>query len=240
MNGKIQNRVILESKYSYLPMVRDGMVRVKSYEVFHTALKNLRDMLPSKQIVIAGGAIRDTMFLGLESFKDLDVFVLETDENEAVGIINSLSECVSGAPPEDSFYSKSNPFKLIWSCEYPLFYWNTVISGSQIRVQPEPNEKSKSYPMQIITHKAKTVEELLNDFDWKACQFAFDGNEIWAPGVDDFLMHRLTLCNVRNPFHTLRRGFYLENKYRKGGNALHVQKDDIITLSAMIMLDPEA
>src|SRR5207247_9140078 len=79
----------------------------------------------------------------------------------------------------------------------PRFWWMRRYVGDEeakrgvVTSLACPSDPTK--PLQIIGIDVETVEELLAQFDWTACKFAFDGERIWSDGMSDFTNRKLTV-----------------------------------------------
>jgi len=208
--------------------------RILEFEPFNVVLQKVQRIAPNKYITIAGGAVRDLYVQDEKLIKDIDVFILDVKDNaEKQEIIANCSRMLAGGP-QHQLYPGAN-FNCLWNTAYPNMdaasfkAWGFGLSGKN-KIQ---------YAVQIVGHAAKDVKALLEDFDWRACQFAYDGHSVWRDGLNDFYENRLHLGNVRNAFYTLKRGFYLEHKFAKAGMRVAVAKEDMLTLASMMLIDPE-
>ncbi|MCI0563500.1 MAG: hypothetical protein MN733_33915, partial [Nitrososphaera sp.] len=144
------NSVVNSVSEPYLPH-GSGVDKVKIFWPFHETLDMIRDVVKNKQVVIAGGAIRDMMMLGDENkIKDIDVFLLDTDEKEANSLLPAFASKMRGRT-SDNGYTKTPVFQLLWITEFPFVF--------------SAKWKDHPIPVQVIAHTAKTVEELIQGFD---------------------------------------------------------------------------
>lgn len=136
-------------------------------------------------VVIAGGAVRDTL-LG-NAPKDYDVFVLGTEfkvlSEDAAKALAGLEQIV---PLE---FHKSEPFLVA------MVRWN----GCDVQVMSTPHT---------------TVDELLASFDWNVCLFAYDGTYVQREDTANIRQGgALRLRKVTFPLSTLRRGFRFSERF---------------------------
>lgn len=220
--------------------------KILDFQPFHEVLAEIQRIVPNKYLVIAGGAIRDLFMHDEKLIKDIDVFILDVKEDERTAIEKSFYGKIIGQKrhPDPSY---PGAWGVIWETKYPIIKHPKQTSpygGSISIIEKVMNavkrENERIYPVQIIAHSARTTDELLEDFDWKACQFAFDGKTVWRSGIEDFYNSELRLGTVRNPFYTMARGFYLQEKFKRAGRKLVVGRESMLTLASMMLLDPEA
>lgn len=159
------------------------------------------------QVVIAGGAVRDTL-LG-RTPKDFDVFVLHDSgaKFQAMkdGIAPKLAD-LAVIPPIVEWH-KSEPY-LVASVG-----WH----GAEV---------------QVLANPAPSPDALVDTFDWSVCLYAFDGSETIArepvvniqPGGD------LWLQTVTYPLSTLRRGFRFSERFH-----MRLKQDDVKALCGKIL-----
>lgn len=180
----------------------------------------------TKDIVIAGGAVRDIAMLGeISQIKDFDIWVLNTQALNESMFCNTLGHALlsyaqeGDTPKTCGLYMPqgSNPL-------HP----NSIVFDGFIQ--------AISKPVQVIVTASKNVPELLSSFDIRACQFAYDGRRIYTEGAQDFLNNKLTINfekkAITRPITTMRRAFVLANKYYPT-RRMKFDRDDILTLSAL-------
>lgn len=184
------------------------------------------------KVIIAGGAIRDLYVAGPDMVKDYDLWVMDVAESNVVDLDKNLDGHFRG------FEAKSR-----WSGDFMIGgenYRNPHFHSPSCEVIiPWFDEKK---PVQIMYASAKSAEEMLQRFDWKACCFAWDGQRIHTDGLVDFENRTLSINNdivIRTPRSTLRRGFHLEHKYRmsKSGHRLRLSNAMILLLASMLDLN---
>jgi len=179
------------------------------YEVYDEFSRRLSSL---GKVVLAGGAVRD--FLMEQGPKDYDVFVLHstTDDMEVLEkqVLAAVSD-LSTIPPVVEWH-KSEPF-LVATVEW------------------------ESCEIQVLVNPAKSMEELVDSFDWNVCLFAYDGEGFHmredvgniAKGKD------LALNRVTFPLSTLRRGFRFSERF-----IMKLKKEDIETLCRAVIQKVES
>lgn len=243
------NTVVASSYYDAFENPTGGNIyapqdkKVLDFVPFMETLAAVQRVIPNKYLVIAGGAIRD-MFIHDETLiKDIDVFVLDVSEQERLAIANGLYGRITGGIRHQVPGYPDN-WGVIWETAYPNLEPNKPYGGGVSLLTRLTNTVSKKerikYPVQIVAHAAKTTDQLLEDFDWNACRFAFDGKTVWREGLRDFHTGELHMGTIRNPFYSLARGFYLQEKFKRAGHKLIVGRESMLTLASMMLLDPEA
>lgn len=138
------------------------------------------------RVVIAGGAVRDTL-MG-RTPKDYDVFVLGT-QHKMVG--GDAAKALDGLPTiEPLEFHKSEPFMVA------MVRWN----GCDVQVMASPHQ---------------TVDDLLASFDWNVCLFAYhDGAFTAREDIANIRSGAaLRLQKVTFPLSTLRRGFRFSERF---------------------------
>jgi hypothetical protein len=157
---------------------------------------------------LAGGCVRD--YLRNKEAKDYDFFILnhnlwENFEESKQKILAKLIDLpISKSLVE---WHKSEPY-LVVSCEY---------DGVEI---------------QILLNPAKTVDELLDTFDWNTCLFAYGKGGITQK---EFIQNigpgkELKLNKVTFPLSTLRRGFRFSERF-----LMKIRREDINLLCGKIL-----
>ena len=208
------------------PMMKEGEKRVREFGPYYRTIDYLsRALLPHK-VVIAGGAIRDMFMVGEHMIKDYDVWVLGVDEGIDVALDQKLREVyehtagVAAAHP--NFITK----------DYEKLFFGRPRFNIVLPWVPEGR------PTQIMYSPVKTMAELVSAFDWRACSFGFDGNELITDGTADFDNKQLSLNDTKlgSPRNTLRRGFRIEEKYRYSPTPwrLWLTNELILGLAAML------
>lgn len=147
------------------------------------------------EIVIGGGSVRDAL-MG-KSPKDYDIFILghtELTEEIKERIINRLSKYPK---VEVEFeWHKSEPFFII-----SIHYENSEV--------------------QFMYHPAKTIEELVDTFDWNVSMYAFGKGGVYSPegvSIDQIKKGGLLFLNpkletFKFPYSSLRRGYRFSERY---------------------------
>lgn len=157
-------------------------------------------------VVVAGGAVRDALRYDSDP-KDFDLFVMNADvSKESLGAVAELIVPHFGAVKNLHFH-KSEPF-LAASVE-----WNNSV-------------------VQIMLTDAKTVEELVDRFDWHVSRFAYDGGAVYAPEDVQTIGPGLPLLlrRVTYPLSTLRRGFRFSERF-----GMELKYEDVLDLSRQIL-----
>lgn len=138
-------------------------------------------------VVIAGGSVRDAL-LDREP-KDYDLFLLDTEFRPAV--IGVIKRMVSEWPVVKTLeWHNSEPYLAV------TVRWN-------------------GFDVQIMCTPCRTVDELLDTFDWNVCLFAFDGRLHTRTDLSDIAEGKpLRLQTVKFPLSTLRRGFRFSERFK--------------------------
>lgn len=232
------------SPWSYnetIPTVSEPPPSISHYTPFETVLHVIRGVVPAKRnarseldqlrlrlngrkVVLAGGCIRDLYLFGdANKIKDLDVFILDCDTSDSNTILDAIARVVYAL---DGDYTASADYFL-----------NRIRATNRyiLNVGNINLDDTIPHPIQVITSTAKSVEELLEHFDWNICRFAYDGKTFWFPGWKDVALQRLTLGNnIPDPYWTMRRGVLFSEKFKKLPVRLH--KQDIMMLFHMWMM----
>lgn len=164
------------------------------------------------KVVVAGGAVRDTLanLRGAEiEPKDYDLFVLNTDWEQVAYSGNLAYQVRDLAPWEFMPGHNSEPF-LVSSV-----LWRGVV-------------------VQLMTTPHKTVEELVDSFDWNVCRFGFNGTSFFRPGTMPYAGGMLELHRVTFPLSTLRRGFRYSERYQ-----MHLEIGTLIDLCQQVAAHKE-
>lgn len=173
------------------------------YAEMHEALGEIGD------IVIAGGAVRDTL-MG-RTPKDYDVFILNSGENYGsfTEVKNEVGVRLANHPKVDIKFEwhKSEPF-LIESI------------------------KTKHGEVQIMARNIQTEQDLMDTFDWNVALFTFGKNGyICRESVEnigegkDLVLHKVTY-----PYSTLRRGYRFSERF-----TMKLRRQDTLKLCEMIV-----
>jgi hypothetical protein len=158
------------------------------------------------KIVIAGGAVRDTL-MG-KTPKDWDVFILqgvEFDFNKAKDEVAKKVADLSPIPPVVTWH-KSEPYLCA------TIKWNDA-------------------EIQILSNPSETVLDLLASFDWNVCLFAFDGEYHCGELIENIGVGKsLRLNKLTFPISTLRRGFRFSERFM-----MKFERDEIVTICKAII-----
>ena len=157
------------------------------------------------RVVIAGGAVRDTL-LG-KSPKDWDIFVLPQGEWDFTatkdGILPILADLSKVKPVVD--WHNSEPFLV-----------------ASVRWQDAE--------VQVLVNPSKTTTALVGTFDWNVCLFGFDGEFFQGEPLENIAVGKsLRLQKVTFPLSTLRRGFRFSERFK-----MKLERDDVLTLCRTI------
>jgi hypothetical protein len=154
----------------------------------------IKEITKLDNFVIGGGCVRDSL-MG-RAFKDIDIFVLNSGEVDVPDTFLKAKEVilekVEGLTKVDHV--------LEWHKSEPYLVTSILIGDSEV---------------QLMARNLKTVDELLDTFDWNVSLFAYDGEQIWYReeieniGVGKLL--RLQKCTY--PSSTLRRGFRFSERF---------------------------
>lgn len=143
---------------------------------------------PERTVVVAGGCVRDV--LRYQPPKDYDVFVLGCDNP------NEMKEQIRKRLIESKFTETGNTHHI----SEPYLAGTYLIGG---------------YHVQVMASDYKTMEELIDSFDWNVSRFAFDGVNLIGESTSDIgsgstlKLHKLTF-----PYSTLRRGFRFSERFK--------------------------
>ena len=197
------------------------------------ALKKVHELVDGKTAVIAGGAIRDMYLLhDQQKVKDIDVFLLGCTEAET----SALSDA----------YTRLGLFLQAKVHKSKDYFINKMKNRPRIKVFDVMTWRIKDLkPIQIMLSSADTVEELLEDFDWRLCRFAYTDTpkKFWFEGWKDAVTHKLTSGDsIYDPFYSLRRGILLSHKYRGGEcpyleTHLRFPKEEAINLLSLMLVN---
>lgn len=207
-----------------------GAERVKSWHAFRETLDFFRKVY-DRDVVLAGGAIRDMYIDGPSLISDYDVFVMGVKETD-IPVLDEKAHAASkrlhemcreaetisyGGGPKQKFHIPKTTWKL------------PFVPGAK--------------PVQIMYSPRENMRDLVSHFDWRVCSFGFDGETVITDGVEDFRQHRLSL-NLDNrlpsPKSTLSRGFRISTKFARGSHFLVLPNELILALASMLVLNGES
>lgn len=142
------------------------------------------------RVVIAGGAVRDTL-MGKQP-KDWDIFILKGEKFDfktaKPEIAATLEDLAKVAPVVD--WHNSEPFLVA------TVKWNAM--EVQVLVNPQP-----------------TMAHLIGTFDWNVCLFGYDGTYLHGEGIENIGVGKtLKLNRVTFPASTLRRGYRFSERFK--------------------------
>lgn len=166
---------------------------------------------PFGRVVIAGGAVRDTL-LG-KSPKDWDIFCLPQgrwDFNAVkAGVLPVLADLSKVKPVVD--WHNSEPYLVA------TVKWNEA-------------------EVQVLVNPSQTTEKLIGTFDWNVCLFGFDGDYFNGEALDNIGVGKsLRLQKVTFPLSTLRRGFRFSERFK-----MKLERDDLLALCRKIVSNADA
>jgi hypothetical protein len=203
--------------------------KVMAFQPFHETIEFFEHEL-GRQVVLAGGCIRDLWIENERLIKDYDAWVLGVLDSEIADLDARLSNGMHALMQHDT-HALEGAF-----VDYPNRKYHAP--KANMRLPWIPNEKLT----QLMYTPAKTMEELVDQFDWRVCSFGFDGRTVINRGVSDFNLRTLTLNPenaLRSARSTLRRGFHLEDKFRGTAHRLRMPNETILALAAMLTLSGE-
>lgn len=188
---------------------------------------------PFGRVYIAGGAVRDT-WVGREP-RDYDFFVcVGPDANQeelAVKIREAMNADVKPEARRKRTYGGNS---MITEFIHRLF-------GGDKNEAVTDGRREGDCKIQVILSSARDVNELLEDFDWNICQFAY-GNiggtvkmfssrydvggttNLFVPLVGE-LGEDLILNHTHFPIRAMKRGFDFADRYK-----MNLRKADILRL----------
>jgi hypothetical protein len=216
--------------------------RIRDWRPFHETLAFFNHEL-SRPVVLGGGCIRDIWIDGPELIKDYDVWVLGVQESEISDLDLRLSEamhnfCARGTCSLASAGHLIGDYPGVPRAEVGLGAART----NRVFHVPKVNAKlpwvSDDKFTQLMYSPCETMQELVDQFDWRVCSFGFDGETVITSGSSDFEEHTLTLNDTAllSARSTLRRGFRLEEKFRGTAYHLNLPNETILALAAMLTL----
>lgn len=198
------------------------------------------------RVCIAGGAIRDLVILGdAHAIKDYDVWALGADSNDT-----SLMENINMALHDEYIRREyvTNPNHIRSPRRNRRYGLNSYICHTVSLPWMLPEQiKPWDHPKYFGAHQQAqlmlspySMQELADSFDWKNCRFAYDGETAYVDGLRYFYAHKLTLnrdegAKLHIPMHTLSRGFYLQEKYRRSRYPVNVSTEDAALLGALVL-----
>ena len=198
------------------------------------------------QVCIAGGAIRDLIMLGdAHAIKDYDVWALGAD-SENQQLMENIAASLHDAYIARGFVN--NPNHIHRPSRNRRYGMKSYICHSVSlpwmhpeQVKPWDHEKYRgSHQQAQIMLTPYGMQELADSFDWKNCRFAYDGETAYVDGARYFYDQKLALnlddgVKLHAPMHTLSRGFYLQEKYRRSRYPVNVATEDAALLGALVL-----
>jgi len=196
---------------------------IPDFRPFQEVICYFSSLFPEKRAVIAGGAIRDLWVTGdSKQIKDIDVFLLDVKEEEAPILDTHILE---------NSHGQGALYHYIPTYLFKASYGPGVYHYPKCKV----TLPGIPFPCELMYSPHATPEDLIRAFDWRACQFSYDGKSSLYPGEEDFSEGKLTLNEkIPYPKSTLRRGLMLEYKYRQLGRTLKLPKSTLLALVAMM------
>lgn len=216
-------------------VMKQGHFRVRYWRPFIDTLEFFA-VASGKTPVLAGGCVRDMFMAGHSLVRDYDVYITDVSDLERNRLMLMISQAIAALEPT-------------YGAEAAIVSWPQApkYASMPAHLRPVANIKLPwvERPIQVMLTMEKTAEDIAGRFDWRACAFAFDGKTVVDEGARDFLdgwslrqAGELTLReHVYNPRDTLRRGFYLEEKYSKRQWKIRLSNESILALASMIILD---
>lgn len=203
--------------------------KIHTFEPFTRTLEFF-EMELGRPVVLAGGCIRDLWIADKSLIKDYDVWVLGVTEPEIPDLDARLTNACHALMAHNAHSMESV------CIDYPNRKFH--LPKANLRLPWVPDDKVA----QLIYTPAKTMQELVDQFDWRVCSFGFDGEVVISDGASDFQDMKLSLNPenaLRSPRSTLRRGFRLEEKFRGTPHRLKLSNELILALAAMLNLNGE-
>ena len=141
---------------------------------------------PFGKVVIAGGAVRDTL-MGREP-KDYDVFILDADrEISGDAIKETLARLFTNVKVSEAHLSE------------PFLVSTIKVDGLVVQVMTSPH---------------LDIDQLMASFDWNVCLFAYDGTFHAKTQLEDIAPSKdLVLQKVTFSISTMRRGFRFSERF---------------------------
>ncbi len=168
----------------------------------------MKKTLPDFRFVIAGGAVRDSLIY--RKPKDYDLFILDEQDKQHT---------------QTKVYEYCNSLEMLEA--------NINASSRHVVKQIRIGDDI----VQIIWTNKKTVNELLDSFDWNISLFAYDGERVISredihninPGKE------LYLQNVTDSISSLRRGFIFSDRFK-----MKIRDSDLIKLCKNVYREKQA
>lgn len=170
-----------------------------------------RRLSPFGRIVLAGGAVRDSLMA--KEPKDWDIFILQGAGFDYAAtkdkVMPILSDLDKGIPVVA--WHKSEPFLV------ETVKWNGA--EVQVLVSPQP-----------------TKEALVATFDWNVCLFAYDGEYHKGESLDNIGPGKvLRLQSLTYPMSSLRRGFRFSERFE-----MQLERGTVEEICRRIVTDADA
>lgn len=183
------------------------------YTKFHKELFEFGDCY------LAGGCVRDHL-MGRRA-KDYDFFILNNS------LFNNYDEI------SDKIKQKLSKYKTV----------NTKVEWHNSEPYLVITVKYMTYDVQILFNPARSIDELLDTFDWNTCLFSYGKSNIET--CNPYFNNKETIENIgvgkelrlnkiTFPLSTLRRGFRFSERF-----LMKLKKEDIISLSKEILINNE-
>lgn len=163
------------------------------------------------RVVIAGGAVRDTL-LGKPP-KDWDIFVLpggafDYERGKAL-TVQALQDLTKVTPVVD--WHGSEPYLVA------TVKWNEA-------------------EVQVLVNPAKDKAALVGTFDWSVCLFAYDGEYLHGEPLENIAAGKsLRLQTVTFPMSTLRRGYRFSERFK-----MKLEQKDVVDLCRQVISKADA
>lgn len=196
--------------------------------VYATFARHLERIGP---VYIAGGAVRDTLLGRIP--RDYDIFILVDKPMDEVALeVRKVLDAMNTG--QSLKYEKKREYRTNTLLET----LKRIFGGKTDDLTGATVTPVKQVTVQIILSRSESIYDLLADFDWNICLFAYG----WIPHMDAIgvyektpLRHfqmegELRVNAFHYPIRTLRRGFRFADRYE-----LPINKEDLVKLAGLIV-----
>lgn len=197
-------------------MIKVSQIHVRAYSIsmLDEIIKTFKILYPECIFTIAGGAVRDILLH--RKPKDIDIFICGIDDWTKKGRLEFRKKLNLA-----QIYYEIATSNLPWH-KYEKFLLLTVIWKMSAQFKKEELE------IQFCGFPEKSINSLLQTFDWEICQFAYTPGLLYYTDKAQRLIDKINsysledleyrpfamkLSNVQFPISNLRRGFKFENRY---------------------------
>ena len=196
--------------------MKKPIFHIRHHEIpeFSEIIKTFEILYPKCIFTIAGGAVRDIL-LHREP-KDIDIFICGVDDWTQEGRL--------------SFKKKLNLSKLYYKIATSNLPWHKYEKFLLLSIiwKMSAQFKEKELEVQFCGFPKKSINALLETFDWEICHFAYipgllyytdrsqrliDKIKSYSPTNEKYRPPAMRLTNFQFPISNLRRGFKFENRY---------------------------